>query len=771
MRRPYAWLAASLALVIVIVACGSTAGDSTFDEGGDRDGAASSSGASSGGFLPTEGGVDPDGSTFVIKIEPADPVVVWTSGQPAPTVQFKATLSNGQAVPATFSIDRGELGSVVPSSGLFTASGKVGGKASVTASWNGRTAATSVTVKINVIENGATDPGDAGTDGGGGGGAGGNGGVGGEGPGGAVPVATVTTLKATPVADPGLTLLYPYDGTVWPRGILAPLLQWKPGTQGDYDAVYIKISENAFTYEGTFAKTATPFIHHPITQQTWKQLTTSNAGEEVTVTIVLSKGTTAYGPLTVKWKIASAPLKGTVYYNSYGTKLAKNYGGVPGETGALPDDSKFGGATLAIRGGSTDPVLVAGGNGDKSYCRVCHSVAANGSVLITQRDLGDLKKFSTYDLKTSAETTMAPEGDAANYAWSGIYPDGSMFLADSSDAPGSTSLANVLYSTVNGNGPKTPGVVATMGWPAGFRAAFPAFAPDGKKLAFTMFAGATGADKRTLGMMTFDAATKTFGPLTPLFTPADATHTALYPAFLPTNDAIVFEVETRYNTRDYGGTRSDGDVAPPNPKASQGARAKLWWIHVATKTAVALEKLNGTGYLPADATTGHDDDATLNYEPTVNPVPSGGYAWVVFTSRRQYGNVATINPYYSDPRFHDLRTTPTPKKLWVAAIDLNAAPGTDPSHPAFYLPAQELLAGNSRGYWVVDPCKLNASSCETGDECCGGYCRPDPSGALVCSDKVPVCAQEFENCTKDSDCCSSPAVLCINGRCAIPLPK
>ena len=65
-------------------------------------------------------------------------------------------------------------------------------------------------------------------------------------------------------------------------------------------------------------------------------------------------------------------------------------------------------------------------------------------------------------------------------------------------------------------------------------------------------------------------------------------------------------------------------------------------------------------------------------------------------------------------------------KLWVAAIDLNAPAGTDPSHPAFYLPAQELLAGNSRGYWVVDPCHVDLTSCETGDECCGGFCRPAP---------------------------------------------
>ncbi len=37
------------------------------------------------------------------------------------------------------------------------------------------------------------------------------------------------------------------------------------------------------------------------------------------------------------------------------------------------------------------------------------------------------------------------------------------------------------------------------------------------------------------------------------------------------------------------------------------------------------------------------DDTTLNYEPTVLPVVSGGYAWVVFTSRRLYGNQLTAD--------------------------------------------------------------------------------------------------------------------------------
>ncbi len=744
----------------MVAACGSDTPDSAFVDPSAPDGSDIDPGP--GPILaPGDGSTSPDGQAFAIA--PLDPVLTFATGQAAPTVQFKATTSGGATVPASFTIDRGEIGAVNLSTGLFTGSGNVGGKATITAAWNGKRASTSVTVKIKSTNNGLTAS-DAGADGGGG--AGGNGGVGGEGPGGAVSAATLAVLQGARVSDPGLAFLYPYDRTVWPRGVLAPLVQWKPGAQRDYDAVYIKLTEAAYEYDGYFARTATPFIHHPIPQAAWKQLLASNSGEDVTVTLVFAKGGVAYGPVVEKWKIASAPLKGVVYYNSYGTRLAKNFGG------AVGGDHQFGAATLAIKAGGTDPALAAGASGDATQCRVCHSVAANGSVLITQRNLGDQLKFSAYDLKTGVETVITPEGTGANFAWPAIYPDGSMFLGDSSSAAGSTTAPNGLFTTPAG-AVVTPTAITTN-WPAGFRAAYPAFSPDGKKLAFTMFAGAAGADTKTLGTMTFDKTTKQFGPLTSVHLPTSGT--AIFPSFLPTNDAIVFQRETRYNGRDYGGTRSDGDVAPPSAAADVGTHAELWWLDLKSSPpkAFPLNNLNGktatASYLPTGPNA-HDDDTTLNYEPTVNPVPSGGYAWVVFTSRRLYGNVATMNPFYSDPRFHDLTVEPTPKKLWVAAIDLNAPAGTDPSHPAFYLPAQELLAGNSRGYWVVDPCKNDDSSCETGDECCGGFCRPGTGGALVCTATVPVCAQEFEKCTASADCCNSSVVQCINGRCALPTPK
>src|SRR5690606_10501681 len=137
-----------------------------------------------------------------------------------------------------------------------------------------------------------------------------------------------------------------------------------------------------FSWDGAFAKTATPFIHHPIPQQAWKQMTDTCAGADVQVRVVLAAGGVAYGPLTETWRIATGFLKGVVYYNSYGSKLALNY------PGALPNNGMFGGATLAVRGGSTEPSLVAGRSGSSSECRVCHVVSADGSTLISQGGAG-----------------------------------------------------------------------------------------------------------------------------------------------------------------------------------------------------------------------------------------------------------------------------------------------------------------------------------------------------------------------------------------------
>ena len=678
-------------------------------------------------------------------IAPANTTITVTTGGTIPTQAFTATI-NGIPVAASWNIDRGEIGTITSGGGVLTPAGNLGGTAHITAMYNGMMGMTGVSVRLVSTQNGDPNFGTTTTFG-----PSGYGGVGGDGPGGPVTPTQQTTLSGTATPDLAVQMLYPYDQTVFPRGILPPLLQWASGTHA-FDAVSVHISETNFDYTGTFTapSSMTPFVNLPIPQSVWQALTLSNGGELVTITLTFAEGANAIGPITSHWKIAPALLQGTVYYNSYGTALASNFdGSYNGVNGG-----RFGGATLSIKpgsvvgpGGAVDPPrLVAGSTtSDHSGCRVCHSVSANGGVLMTQHGDG-YSTSSFYDLTAgNTETVLSA---LSGIGFSALYPDGTMVLTGSGSPQygGNAGAPSILASVPGGVG------IPTTGMPANLGACLPAFSPDGKHVAFN-FHGGTGADSRSLAVIDFDNPSKTFSNLRTIHTPTVGSTDDIFPSFLPTNDGVIFSIET--NSTSFAATTN---------------RSELWWVDLATMTPTRLDNLNGHGYLPVGA-NGHDNDETLNYEPTINPIASGGYVWVVFTSRRMYGNVATINPFSSDPRRFDWVANVTPKKLWVAAIDLNAAPGTDPSHPAFYLPAQELHGSNARGYWTVDPCHSDGTSCATGDECCGGYCRPDgTTGNLTCNSTVPVCAQVYERCTNNGDCCNSASgVSCISGVCTVTL--
>jgi hypothetical protein len=275
----------------------------------------------------------------------------------------------------------------------------------------------------------------------------------------------------------------------------------------------------------------------------------------------------------------------------------------------------------------------------------------------------------------------------------------------------------------------------------------------------------------------YDAATQTFSNVITVVSPEPGTRIG-YPVFLPDDSGLIFETEVR-------SSQTDHVMVTRN-----GARSELWWVNLTggSPAPVALSTLNGksngTSYLPigannhgiAGATDPQSsyseagwDDTTLAYEPTVLPLVAGGYAWVVFTSRRLYGNQLTAVPWMSWPPDYNTKdlATATVKKLWVSAIDLGNPAGTDLSHPAFYLPAQEILAGNSRGFWVLDPCEANGASCSTGDQCCNGFCEAGDGGTLVCgSGSATMCSGVQEKCTTAADCCDTTNT-CTDGFCAV----
>jgi len=636
---------------------------------------------------------------------------------------------------------------------------------------------------------------------------GGVGGVGGEGLGVAATPAQVTALTSPVAGDAGLqglTLLYPYDKTVWPRGMIAPLLMWS-WTPGDADAIQIKLAtgSGSFAWTGTFGKpnilstTGGKFIRSPIPQDVWDMatntagaLTISGQPDPLIVQLVVEQGGVARGPVTETWPVAPGRLTGTVYYNSYGTHFVKNWSAADGA------GNPVGAAILGIQSGALAPVLVVGQdspigpNGiptDDSGCRVCHVVSAKGRWLLTQSEQGtpgDGQSY-LYDLtQANVQASGVALPQQGTFAWAAMVGDGTYALTNAID-PSSSNPA--ITNSAAGNGVSsfwkfapTPAAATLNGLDAGIAAGYPSYAPDDKLVAYVNATGATKDIHGPIFTAQYNAATQTFSDVQQIVAPT-MTQRVGYPVFLPDDSALVYETQVR----------SGGDTVMVT---RNGARSELWWVKLgASPVPVRLDALNGKNaagmsYLPTNAnnhgiggaTDPQDsqsemgwDDTTLNYEPTVLPIVAGGYAWVVFTSRRLYGNQLTEVPWLSWPPDYNTQdlSKATVKKLWVAAIDLNDPASADISHPAFYLPAQEILAGNSRGFWVLDPCAANGQSCMTGDQCCNGYCEAEgDGGALICT-SIPKssCSQVQEKCTTAADCCDTTNT-CTAGFCAIPPP-
>jgi hypothetical protein len=681
----------------------------------------------------------------------------------------------------------------------------------VTVGYSGQTLTRPILVQLQGTQNGANpnNPSEAAQIPGGVGdlsAGGGVGGVGGEGLGPAVmdmPTLMALGNPQNTAAAGSLVFLYPYDKTIWPRGMLAPLLMWS-WSMGDADAIQVSLvsTTKSFSWTGTFAKpailatTGGKFIRMPIPQDIWDAATNTASGpsDQLTVSLTVALNGQAYGPVSETWTVAPARLTGTVYYNSYGTHFVKNW--------VSPDGAgnPVGAAILGVKSGDTGPTLIVGqdsplgSNGiptNDTGCRVCHVVASKGRWLLTQSEQGNPGDGLSYlyDLSQAnvpaSSVALATQG---TFAWAALTGDGSYALTNtvnpSSSNPAIGQSTSTFWNFIPTQpplmmSPTTMPVLSTInGLPAGLSAGYPAYAPDDKMIAFVDATANTSNLDGPIEIAAYDATTQTFGTPTMVQAPMTGQRVG-YPVFLPDDSGVIFETEVR---------ASCGDTVMVT---RNGARSNLWWASTgANPMPVELATLNGDGYLPtgpynhgAGTTTNteagcyseaNENDSTLDYEPTVLPVVAGGYAWVVFTSRRLYGNQLTATPWQSWPPDYDTHnlSIATVKKLWVAAIDLGAAPGTDPSHPAFYLPAQEILAGNSRGFWVLDPCKADGSSCESGDQCCNGYCEPNgPMQSLICSNSTPnTCSGPQEKCTTSADCCD-PTNKCINGFCAQTTPQ
>jgi hypothetical protein len=624
------------------------------------------------------------------------------------TIQCAIQLPDGSnASNVVWALDDTRWGSI-GQDGLFRANGLVGGVVKVSATVGSTTVSTNLTIDVAIQDNA-----------------------------GSIPSADLAQLIAGGTADAGFGWLYPYDKTVFPRGLQPPLLQFK-GTAAS--ATYLKLTAPHFSYER--AEGASSPVRVTIPPEIWKGVTmTAGATDWVTAAVSKLSAGSVTGPIQENWLVAQGKLKGIVYYNSYNSAAAMG-------TGAI----------LKVKLGQDFQLIPLNG----ASCMVCHTVSASGSVLSTSLAIG---RSAVYDLDTAGNATQRTYGLSATWAFAALTPDGTRAVTNGNGLFGIDSIGySRLVDTQTYQQIPAPSLTTAV-----TLAEMPMFSPDGKHLAFVNRDITTSM---VLSLMDYD------GSQTPPLFSNLRTATQVpsewiaWPSFLPDSNGVVYHQGTSYYTGGRNGRDQD--------------YAELRLVDTNSGQVNDLKAVNGyladgSFYLPygtAPCDTRGDctgtQDGHVQYEPSALSIAVGGYYWVMFASRRAYGNM--IAPGGTVPGGDGPFGPGTPrKKIWVTAVDIDYATKADPSHPAFYLEGQEVPSGNLRPFVALEPCHPEGDSCETGSDCCQGYCREtgrDASNVPILQCVPPPgssCSNIDEVCVTLADCCDQ-SLLCLNSRCAIPTP-
>jgi hypothetical protein len=655
-------------------ACGSS--PSTDSGGGGADAStAPEDGGITLGDASFGGDADFGGHAVVsLAITPATASIESLNGAAA-TQQFTAvaTLDNATTVNvsgATWSRDNPQVGGV-GGTGLYTADGSVGGLVNVTASYMGKTATAALTVKLHLVQN----PGN----------------VGGS-------VQTSLTGATTP--DATVVWAYPYDQTVFPRGIgEAPLMWLNAAASDDY---YVHLTSPTFELE-TYA--TAPTSRYDFDATTWQQFGDSTTGA-AELKVARWNGSAASVIVDQHWSVANGTMRGTIYYWAINT-----------------------GRVMRIQAGASAPDDFIGAS---VTCPSCHTVAANGQQLFMNEGSWPSETSFNYDLQSSANSFsgFSVTTGASQWALPGVSPDGTTVVENFAPLRGNIGVQTGAFDSTTSTAIANTGLEGNQLW-------MPAFSPDGKLLAYV--------DSTTSDLRAYDWDATNKKATNDRLIVASASNAAApqiqFPTVSPDHQWIVYHRGPSLGSLGIPGDMYAASVASPG-------------------TEIPLNALNGATYPFAAGSRDRD----LDFEPTFAPVAAGGYFWVVFHSRRTWGNAITGPAFVAEGN--------GVKQLWVAAFDQAPTAGTDPSHPAFHLPGQDPTTLNMRGYWALDPCMGDGSGCQSGTECCGGYCGPAPDGGLVCASVSTGCSADGDRCTTSSDCCGqATGETCINGVCSAPPPQ
>ena len=492
-----------------------------------------------------------------------------------------------------------------------------------------------------------------------------------------------------------------------PQNVYPADLQWTGGVADDIFKITLK--KTHLTITQYLLHTGAEFKNHWLVDaESWRSLAQTDVDERARLRVERWDATTeeALAPAEeVKVKFAEAALTGSIYYWDIEDALIKRIDDGVGE---------------AVTFMPTPPAGRGGSN-----CVGCHSVSSSGRYMAGRLARG-------YSVGTIFDLTKDLTGDPAESLWDPIEKN--LEWWDSTWNPDDTRLM-ISYQADNRQlkvyDPFLGVEVEIEGsLPKGIQPAWDgsnelvAFVANPNSASTTL----TDGDIGTIDVIGDDA----FGEHRVIHVGSDLAEspekgtTDSYPSWSPNSARIAFAHGT--------GARSDW----PDQKLSA-----LYIMGPDGENVVRLDRANG--------------DELGNFQPNFSPFYEGGYYWLTFLSRRDYGNA-------------EQGTSGTKRQqIWVTGIKANLDPSQDPSQVSYWLPGQSTGAKNISAFWAPRACRQDGEECSVSSECCGGDCRENTEGALVCSPPPPErCRRLSETCSTSEDCCEG---VCNNSVCIVSAPS
>ncbi|HTA92041.1 MAG TPA: PA14 domain-containing protein, partial [Polyangiaceae bacterium] len=251
--------------------------------------------------------------------------------------------------------------------------------------------------------------------------------------------ATNFALAAT-ATDP-MTILYPYNNTVLPIGLAAPMIQWD---NGGIAASAVKVSlaypatgTPSFSWSEIIPESTPPAATPP--QSLWKDFENTGKGNDVSFSVQRLISNVPAPAVKRTLHFSSAPVRGLIYYTQYN------------------------------RGGNTNMMVVDPGSTQPPHsafttitgCPVCHSVSAQGNYFATSDQSwstngglsqvlagGVLNPLADFVPVPARNAYTAGGNDWRGFAWAPLTPDGTLALS-ANNIYGNTVQNTVGIDTVN----------------------------------------------------------------------------------------------------------------------------------------------------------------------------------------------------------------------------------------------------------------------------------------------------------------------------------